>query len=130
MSFEHGTSKGYDAHRRAGETPCDACRRANADRVARSRARDVRDDVIRLERGRALGAESEADLLGELRRLQGIVTAALEVAKPSEVPALVKQAADLAGRIDDLARAEADSESDPFAVFMDQPLTLAEVRRA
>jgi len=33
-----GTSAAYTRHRRAGETPCDACRRANADQKATERA--------------------------------------------------------------------------------------------
>jgi len=33
-----GTAAAYTRHRRAGETPCDACRRANADQKATERA--------------------------------------------------------------------------------------------
>ena len=36
--INHGTRMGYEQHRRHGITPCEACRRANADHQRKKRA--------------------------------------------------------------------------------------------
>lgn len=123
-----GTPAAYSRHLSAGEEPCEACRAANAHRVAQQRAKAVQDDVERLERGRRLGREPEEGLLGELRRLQGIVTAALEVAKPNEVAALAKQAAALAEQIEREDR-NRENEDDPLAQFLHGPPTIVPFQR-
>ena len=68
---EHGTYAGYNAHRRRGETPCDACRAAQTDYCRDYRHRTGRSkpwaEYLAEVRGRRVHGTSAMYVRGECR---------------------------------------------------------------
>ena len=72
MTIEHGTYKGYQAHRRRGATPCDECRAANAAYIKERRAENPA-----LMEWQVMNAEARRKALARLAEMHPAQFAAL-----------------------------------------------------
>ena len=94
-----GTEAAYRRHQRHGETPCEECKRAAAQRRAERRGvkkpakadqpmRELMEQLIDAVRRDPAG---KIDYSGEYQRLYGYLNAALPAAMPREVASIVKE---------------------------------------